>query len=154
MTQSEYDNFLIRLGTSQKDIKTFLDNVLFDEEDALSFVGRVREFCNDRGVYPSTDNYLGLQFTRALISMLISWRTRNGYKGAETVFDKYLPKPDEAAVRESWRHKDNQEREFRHRSERRRGFYRNGEPTQTCGEDLKRSLELYEYQTKGKTTRT
>lgn len=149
MTQEKYDNFLARNSLSQAIIKDFFEDTLIHEEDILRFADRARAFCRKHDINPASEDTLGLQFVRSLVAKMISWRTKNGYIGNDTVFTPHLPEPSRDAINESWRHRDNQEREFRYRSERRRGFYRNGEPTQTCGEDLTVQMYLYEYKAKG-----
>lgn len=154
MTRNEYDNFLARANISQVDIKKLLERVLTQEEDILEYIKHIRAFCREHDLRASNDKELVSQFMRGLLSAIISWRVRNRYSGAETVFNEHLPVPSRDSIHESWRHKDNQEREFRYRSDKRRGFYRDGEPTVDCGEDLKKWLYIYEYQAKGKTPRT
>lgn len=152
MTRDEYENFLARANISQRDIKMLIERILLTEEDILKYIDHVRVFCREYGIRTSSDKRLALAFTRSLVSRAISWRVRNGYKESETVFCQHLPEPSLDAKHEAWRHRDNKEREFRYRSEQRRGFYRNGEPTQTCGEDLQIWINLYEHKTKGKKT--
>lgn len=150
MTRYQYDSFLSRANISQVDIKKLFERVLTQEEDILEYLKHVRVFCREHDMRSSNDKELVSQFMRGLVSVLISWRTRNRYSGAETVFNEHLPEPSRDSIHESWRHRENQEREFRHRSEKRRGFYRNGEPTLTCGDDLRVWLYLYEYKAKRK----
>jgi hypothetical protein len=136
MIQSQYDNFLRKNDITQTIIKEFFEDTLRKEENSLKYIDHVRGFCSLYDLRTTSADPYEFQFMRSLLIALMAWRTMNGYRGNKTVFDEFLPEPGAFAIQESWRHRDNQEREFRYRSEKRRGFYRNGEPTQTCGEDL------------------
>lgn len=154
MTVHQYNAFLNRANISQADIVGLFEMVLRQEEDILEYLGHVQTFCLEHDMRSSNSKELVHQFMRGLVSKLIAWRTRNHYSGAETVFNKYFPKPSADSIQESWRHRSDQERERRYRSEQRRGFYRNGEPTVDCGEDLSTWLRLYEHKTERETART
>lgn len=154
MTRAEYDNFLRRTNITQKDIKNFIERVLLTEEDILLYINHVRSFAREHDIRVAVEKELAFNFIKALLTLLTSKRTRTRSEQDEYIFSSYLPEPEKSAVYESWRFREEQEREFRHRSEKRRGFYRKGEPTQDCGEDLKHWIALYEYEAKGKKART
>lgn len=148
MTKDEYESFLRKCDLSQKIIEDFFERTLTNEEDILDYTKRTRAFCSNYSVRMNSAGTQGLLFIRSLLYALVSWRTMDVHMENYTIFMPHLPTPSKRAIQESRRHRENQEREFRYRSDTRRGFYHNGEPTQDCGKDLKRWLDLYEYKTK------
>lgn len=153
MTREQFYMKLWKLGISSTDLLDFFNEVLEKEEDSLRYIDHVRKFFNEKELEFGTGKNFNFNLLRTMISVLHAFRTSNGYDPSPVAFHEFMPRPSKEAISMAEWHCLKKRREHQGNSKKRRGFYRNGEPTQDCGTDLQEYLLFYEYETKGKKTR-
>lgn len=148
MTKESFHRKLQEIGVNLNDVSKFFNKTLEEEPDSLRYIEHVRAFFNERDIEYGCGNPFNFDLFRTMISVLHTFRTSGGYDPNPVVFHEFMPRPSKEAVSMAEWHSSQRHRDRVFLSEKRRGFYRMGIPTQDCGSDLREYLAFYEHQTK------
>lgn len=142
MREESFLYALAKRGLSIEDLKKFIDDTLFEVEDCTEYTARVREFFRKNNL--KTTPFYGFDFEllRCILNTLYARRTFGGYDPYPTELFGFMPPSSKEALEMARSYRDRNERMKNAYSNKRRGFYKNGERTSDCGDDCKILLQV------------
>lgn len=148
MTKEQFQNRLWKLDITPTNLEAFFNEVLEKEDDSLKYIEHVRRFFNEKEIGFSCGDMFSFNLFRTMISFLFAYRTSGGYDPSPVAFHSFMPRPSKEAISMAEWYSSQKKREQMAKSDKRRGFYKEGRPTQDCGVDLQEYLYIYEHKTK------